>query len=182
MSTRGFIAFANDTNNYIELLTHYDGYPDHMLTNIIMLINRDGIDTVRDTMCKHVLWSTVNHNTPDIAGVEPDENADYGTPERCAWESEAYNRTFVTGYGEYVTTDNDPRVISIEDNPLKTELFEDSIWNEFGYIIHADGMVDTYANTFSSGWKKICTTVPAKHADKSATQIAEEIVNGNYPN
>lgn len=182
MSTRGFIAFANDTNDYTELFTHYDGYPEHMLTNIIMLINRDGIDTVRDTMCKHTYWSTVNHNTPDIAGVEPDENADYGTPARCAWESEAYNRTFVTGYGEYVTTDNAPRVITIEDNPLETELFEDTIWNEFGYIIHADGTVDTYANTFSTGWKKICTTVPAKHADKSYKQIADEIVDGYYPN
>ena len=136
MSTRGFIAIekANEPNSYTELLTHYDGYPDHMLTNIIALINRDGLDTVRDTLTAYTLWISINREQPSIEGAEPDENADYGTPEKNAWYAQNYGRMFTPGYGEHEEKYTDPRTIKIDDNPLDTELFSDTLYNEFGYI------------------------------------------------
>jgi len=183
MSTRGFIAIekANEPNSYTELLTHYDGYPDHMLTNIIALINRDGLDTVRDTLTAYTLWISINREQPSIEGAEPDENADYGTPEKNAWYAQNYGRMFTPGYGEHEEKYTDPRTIKIDDNPLDTELFSDTLYNEFGYIIHNDGTVDTYANDFPKGWKKIGTTTPSKHKDTDLEKLAEMIMNNIIP-
>lgn len=88
---------------------------------------------------------------------------------------------FTPGYGEHEEKYTDPRTIKIDDNPLDTELFSDTLYNEFGYIIHNDGTVDTYANDFPKGWKKIGTTTPSKHKDTDLEKLAEMIMNNIIP-
>lgn len=183
MSTRGFIAFANDNDTYEEVPTHYDGYPDHMLTNLIILLNRDGLNKVRETITRYGLWTSINNEQPDTTGVTPDQEADFGTPARCAWEAQNYGRTYTPGYGEHVEFDDfeGNNVVDGAENVLDTALFEDTIWNEFGYIVRPNGNVETYANVFGSGWKHVGTTNPSNHAGKSAEELREIITDDNVP-
>lgn len=182
MSTRGFIALENDNNTYTEVLTHFDGYPDHMLTNIIMLINRDSTDIVRTTLTSIPLWTCINHSQPDITNAIPDQEAPFGSAERCAWDAEHRGETFVAGYGSYYgNVDGTPRIVEGADNVLDTALFEDTIWNEFGYIIRTNGDVDTYANIYGKGWEHVGTTTPHNHADATEKQLQDIITDNNVP-
>ena len=72
MSTRSVVAIPRGTG-WIGTYVHFDGYPQHMMPALTAMIERDGIDTVIDTLIIPGGWSLLNPNangSPEPLGAE----------------------------------------------------------------------------------------------------------------
>ena len=180
MSAYGFIALENENKDYVRLLIQYDSHPQNMLTNLIMLINRDGIETVRTTLANYPVWTSIVHNQVDIANVTPNQNAPLQSAERCAWEEENYGMAFIPGYGCHYDddTDNHPHIVKNTGARLEPGLFQNVLCN-FGYIVRENGDIETYSKTYPKEWKVVGTTRPGHHTGKTEQQL-RSIITATY--
>lgn len=143
MGTRSIIAIP-DNDAWKGRYCHWDGYPSHMGHALSMIVTRDGIERARQVLtADHLGWSSIDSGTPSIDGVTPDENADYGTAARLAFDYGPSDRfRVVEGYGcAYSREEADPDWLGPDTDA----------WQEWIYVLRDEGLEVLSASGISYG-------------------------------
>lgn len=152
MSTRSFVGKINNDGTFKARYVHSDGYPTYLGRALLELALRDGAETVLETVTEeHYGWSNLSADTPDIEGVTPDREADFGSAEFQASLFKGGDHppiygdgrfANVPGYGIAYTTkqgqsDPDEWIEGSLDLDAGTGS-GDFNWLEWGYLIDTD--------------------------------------------
>lgn len=150
MGTRSFVAEPRG-DSYAGRYVHWDGYPTHMGATLWRLVERDGLERVRQVLLhEHAGWSNLKADYPDFTGVVADRNAPYGSPERelWVWETCHSDGRFapVIGYGvAYTTTILEGHLGQARYQQVKDEDWitpeGDDYGTEWGYVLGEGGLM-----------------------------------------
>lgn len=110
MATRGIIAHATE-NGWQGRYSHWDNYPEHIVGSLALLVMRDGVEKVVETLItNNASWSSID-----------------------PFASEENGHALVLGYG-HAHTD-----VTVEDTAtMFTHTDTELAWAEWLYIIHTD--------------------------------------------
>ena len=130
MGTRSIIARPTE-GGFAGRYCHWDGYPEGVGQAIMEIVARDGVEKACKVLLDdHYSWSGLNSDQPDLAGVEKDYEAPYGSPPYMAYQ--VGNDINVPGYG-ISHADSQP------DEYLTHDTAEEA-WCEWAYVIHAHAL------------------------------------------
>lgn len=119
MATRGIVAIATN-EGWKGRYVHWDNYPERIVGVLAELVQRDGIEKVRQTLIA---------DNPSWSIIEP-----LAKPSKAGEPSLYEQHKCVTGYG-YVHTDiDDP------DGYYYTQDDTELAWADWLYVIHDDGL------------------------------------------
>ena len=80
MSTRSIVAVPYG-DSWRGRYVHSDGYPTYMAPTLVEMVRRDGLTKTTHTLTESFWgWSSLCSGQPDIVGVTPDRDAEWGSP------------------------------------------------------------------------------------------------------
>ena len=130
MGTRSIVARPTGTG-FAGRYIHWDGYPEGVGQELWQIVARDGLEKAcKVLMDQHYSWSGIASDQPDLAGVEKDYDAPFGSPGYMAHA--VGNDINVPGYG-IAHADAQP-------DEFLTEETAKEAWCEWVYVLGPDAL------------------------------------------
>ena len=125
MGTRSIIAEPDGHQGWRGRYCHWDGYPQGVGVNLLAIVQRDGIEQARRILLHDFYgWSGINRAQPNIEGVEPDRDAEWGSP---AYVAHQFGPDGTSGGGRWVNVPGYGEAY----NPLPGVPENDTVFREF---------------------------------------------------
>ena len=145
MSTRSVVAIPYG-DVWRGRYVHSDGYPTHMGRELFVMVQRYSLETVIDVLTQqHYGWSYLDAEQPDIAGVTPNRDAKYGTPEYLAsqFSGDSGQRGSYSD-GRFVNVPNYGIAYTTTDGQSGSEdwfMPDPDNWTEWVYVLTISGLL-----------------------------------------